>query len=74
MDSTVDPSLKSFVEVAAESHFPIQNLPFGVFSPTPADEPRVGTRIGDFVLDLSVIENAGWSMPSVTAQIGRAHV
>ena len=26
------PFLKSFVEVAADSHFPIQNLPFGVFS------------------------------------------
>ncbi len=59
MDSTVDPSLKSFIEVAPENHFPLQNLPYGVFSPTPADEQRVGTRIGDFVLDLSVIENAG---------------
>ncbi len=26
-----DPSLKSFVEVMTDSHFPIQNLPFGVF-------------------------------------------
>ena len=28
----VDPNLRSFVPVAEDSHFPIQNLPFGVFS------------------------------------------
>ncbi|MCB1182068.1 fumarylacetoacetase [bacterium] len=59
MDPTVDPKIRSFVAVAPESHFPLQNLPWGVFSPTPRDEPRVGTRIGDFVLDLAVIQNAG---------------
>lgn len=59
MDPTVDPRVNSFVPVAPESHFPLQNLPYGVFSPTPRDEPRVGTRIGDFVLDLAVIQNAG---------------
>jgi fumarylacetoacetase len=59
MDPTVDPRVSSFVAVAPESHFPLQNLPYGVFSPTPRDEPRVGTRIGDFVLDLAVIQNAG---------------
>ncbi len=59
MDPTVDPAVKSFVPVAPESHFPLQNLPYGMFSPTPRDEPRAGTRIGDFVLDLAVIQNAG---------------
>jgi fumarylacetoacetase len=59
MDPTVDPRSRSFVPVAAESHFPLQNLPYGMFSPTPRDEPRAGTRIGDFVLDLAVIQNAG---------------
>ncbi len=59
MDATVDPSFESFVPVGAESHFPLQNLPYGVFSPTAADEPRVGTRIGEYVLDLAVIQNAG---------------
>jgi fumarylacetoacetase len=58
-DPTLDPGIKSFIPVADDSHFPIQNLPFGVFSPTPQDHPRVGVRIGDFVLDLSVIEDAG---------------
>jgi fumarylacetoacetase len=54
-----DPKLRSFVPVARESHFPIQNLPFGVFT-TPANyTPRVGVAIGDQVLDLSVLEQAG---------------
>jgi fumarylacetoacetase len=54
-----DPKLKSFVPVAKDSHFPIQNLPYGVFT-TPANyTPRVGVAIGDQVLDLSVLEQAG---------------
>jgi fumarylacetoacetase len=54
-----DPKLKSFVPVAKDSHFPIQNLPYGVFM-TPANySPRVGVAIGDQVLDLSVLEQAG---------------
>jgi fumarylacetoacetase len=53
-----DPKLKSFIQVPRESHFPIQNLPYGVFT-TPANySPRVGVAIGDQVLDLSVLEQA----------------
>ena len=33
------------------SEFPIENLPFGVFR-LRDDEPRVGVRIGDHVVDL----------------------
>src|ERR1043166_2963734 len=51
-------ALKSFVEIAPESHFPIQNLPFGIFRPAQGN-PRVGVAIGEFVLDLSVLEEAG---------------
>jgi fumarylacetoacetase len=54
-----DPKLKSFVTVTKDSHFPIQNLPYGVFT-TPANySPRIGVAIGDQVLDLSVLEQAG---------------
>ncbi len=54
-----DPKLRSFVPVAPDSHFPIQNLPYGVFT-TPANyTPRIGVAIGDQVLDLSVLEQAG---------------
>lgn len=50
-----NPALKSFVEVAKDSDFPIQNLPFGIFSPSSdsTQDARVGIRIGDFVLDMS---------------------
>ncbi|KAK4398870.1 Fumarylacetoacetase [Sesamum angolense] len=51
--------LKSFVEVHPDSHFPIQNLPYGVFKDEPGSEPRPGVAIGDYVLDLSVIASAG---------------
>jgi fumarylacetoacetase len=54
-----DPKLRSFVQVGRDSHFPIQNLPFGVFT-TPANySPRVGVAIGDQVLDLSLLEQEG---------------
>ena len=58
MESTTDPQLRSFVDVSADSDFPIQNLPYGVFRPG-AESPRVGVRIGEFVLDLSVLEEEG---------------
>jgi len=57
MDNTTDPKLKSFIDVSPDSHFPIQNLPYGVFKRKSGGEARVGLAIGDFVLDLSVLEN-----------------
>jgi len=57
--ASTDPRLRSFVQVARDSHFPIQNLPYGVFT-TPANySPRVGVAIGDQVLDLAVLEQEG---------------
>src|SRR5258705_9718301 len=47
-----DPSLRSFIDVDATSDFPIQNLPYGVFSTKDGLAPRVGVAIGDYVLDL----------------------
>ena len=42
----------------ATCHFPIQNLPFGVFS-TANSDPRCGVAIGDFVLDMSILHSCG---------------
>src|ERR1041384_859008 len=50
--------MQSFIEVAPDSHFPIQNLPFGIFKPAQG-APRLGVAIGDFVLDLAVLEERG---------------
>ena len=49
-------STKSFIPVSPESHFPIQNLPYGVFRPAAGGPPRVGVAIGDDVLDLAQLE------------------
>jgi fumarylacetoacetase len=54
-----DPSLKSFIAVAPDSDFPIQNLPYGVFSTGDDPAPRVGVAIGDFALDLAALHAAG---------------
>ena len=54
-----DPKLKSFIEVAPDSDFPIQNLPYGVFSTPSSAQKRVGVAIGAFVLDLAALESEG---------------
>ncbi len=54
-----NPSLRSWVAVAADSEFPIQNLPFGIFQ-TATTTKRVGVRIGDFVLDLAQMAQFGY--------------
>eukprot|EP00486_Rosalina_sp_Unknown_P001938 CAMPEP_0201575730 /NCGR_PEP_ID=MMETSP0190_2-20130828/21103_1 /ASSEMBLY_ACC=CAM_ASM_000263 /TAXON_ID=37353 /ORGANISM="Rosalina sp." /LENGTH=437 /DNA_ID=CAMNT_0048005709 /DNA_START=118 /DNA_END=1431 /DNA_ORIENTATION=+ len=50
--------LESWVKVSPDSHFPIQNIPFGCFE-KPDGSQRIGTRIGDFVLDLYEISKLG---------------
>jgi fumarylacetoacetase len=54
-----DPKLRSFIDVDPSSDFPIQNLPYGVFFTPERPDLRVGVAIGDFVLDLAVLEAAG---------------
>src|SRR6201986_1310589 len=53
-----DPKLRSFIPVDSASDFPIQNLPYGVFS-AHGLAPRVGVAIGDYVLDLWELEQDG---------------
>ena len=50
--------LKSFIEVAPDSHFPLENLPYGIFKPREG-KPRVGAAIGDDIVDLSILEELG---------------
>src|SRR5262245_38581237 len=69
MTDTHDPKLRSFVPVPPGSHFPIQNLPFGVFRPRAGGNPRVGVAIGEQVVDLAVLERKGLlSVPSQSAR------
>src|SRR5437764_14248007 len=50
--------LKSFIEVSFDSHFPLENLPFGVFK-TPGGKARAGVALGEYVVDLSILQEAG---------------
>jgi fumarylacetoacetase len=54
------PLLRSWVESAnrTDAEFPLNNLPCGVFS-VAGEEPRCGVAIGDFVLDVAGLEEAG---------------
>jgi len=54
-----DPERKSWLPVAADSDFPIQNLPFGVFL-TADDVVTIGTRIGDYAIDLAALHQLGY--------------
>lgn len=54
-----DPELQSWIAVDEKSDFPIQNIPFGIFS-TKNTDPRPATRIGDTVIDLSVLADFGF--------------
>ncbi|MBS1723982.1 MAG: fumarylacetoacetase [Armatimonadetes bacterium] len=56
---TVPASSKSWLPVAAESDFPIQNLPFGLADPK-GRNMSVVVAIGDWALDLSVLSEAGY--------------
>ncbi|KAJ2057056.1 hypothetical protein GGI17_005862 [Coemansia sp. S146] len=48
----------TFVSVSPLSDFPIQNLPFGVYSVN-GESARVGVAIGDHVLDLAALSELG---------------
>lgn len=54
-----NPALKSWVAVAQNSDFPIQNLPFGIITNEQLT-PRVASRIGDFVIDLKTLFVLGY--------------
>lgn len=54
-----NPSLTSWVEVPANSDFPIQNLPFGIIK-TSQLSPRVATRIGDYAVDIKTLFVLGY--------------
>ncbi|WP_294769903.1 fumarylacetoacetase [uncultured Rhodoferax sp.] len=54
LDATHDPAILSWVESAnaADTDFPIQNLPFGRFRHNALEPWQIGVAIGDRVLDL----------------------
>ncbi len=61
-------TLQSFIPAGPESHFPIQNLPYGVFSPLAGGAPRIGVAIGAQVLDLGALQEAGFFAQTVVGE------
>src|SRR5882762_5291395 len=72
-DETHNQARRSWVASAyGHTEFPLQNLPFGVFSPpgtaVPNAQPRGGLAIGDMILDLRAAHAAGlFSGPAASA-------
>ncbi len=54
-----NPFRKSWLDVSSNSDFPIQNIPFGVFL-TKDNVMTIGTRIGDYAIDLSALHQLGY--------------
>ena len=54
-----DPNRKSWLDVAEDSDFPIQNIPFGVFL-TRENVVTVGTRIGNYAIDLGALQQLNY--------------
>ncbi|WP_298327712.1 fumarylacetoacetase [uncultured Dokdonia sp.] len=57
--SANDPSRKTWLETPKNTDFPIQNIPFGVFL-TRDDVITIGTRIGDYAIDLGALHQLGY--------------
>lgn len=49
----------SWIEVARDSDFPIQNLPFGIFE-TDTRDARAGVAIGEYIVDLAMLHREGF--------------
>jgi fumarylacetoacetase len=58
MSPTQVAPLRSWIEVSEDHDFPIQNLPFGIFR-TRDRSARPGVAIGDAIVDLSALFQAG---------------
>lgn len=51
--------LNSFIDIASDSDFSIYNIPFGVYKDDSTNH-AIAIAIGDFVLDLNVLQKAGY--------------
>lgn len=55
-----NPNLTSWINVPENSDFPIQNLPFGIFSNYSSSNKRVGVALGDKIIDLYQLFELGY--------------
>jgi fumarylacetoacetase len=67
-----DPDRKSWIEVSAQSDFPLQNLPFGTFKKKKGS-PCAASALGNYVIDLHALWKTGlieldWLTPEMLLQ------
>ena len=49
--------MKSWLPYDESSHFPLENIPFGAFLNPRENKVHCCTRIGDHIIDLSILEH-----------------
>ena len=57
MVESAGPLKSNLQELTSEDHFPLENIPFGVFFNKVANEAHCCTRIGSKIIDLAVLEH-----------------
>jgi len=57
--STIPATQRSWLNIASDSDFSLQNLPFGVFTSDKFPEARIGLALGDSVVDTLALFDAG---------------
>lgn len=60
----------SWIDIAPDSDWSLQNLPFGIFSSPDNARPRPGVAIGEYVLDLEALADVGLFSGSI---LGKTH-
>lgn len=50
-------ALRSWIEYGPECEFPLENIPFGAFLNPTVNQVHCCTRIGNMVIDLSILEH-----------------
>lgn len=51
-------AMKSWISYDSSNHFPLENIPFGVYV-SKSGARHCCTRIGEFIVDLAVLESHG---------------
>ncbi|MGZ0247095.1 MAG: fumarylacetoacetase, partial [Alphaproteobacteria bacterium] len=61
LNETHDAALTSWVDSANEpgADFPVQNLPFGVYTDPQTGKGKIGIAIGDMILDVTAARAEG---------------
>lgn len=58
-DPTLDPGRRSWLEVPPATGFPVQHLPWASFRRPDDPAPRLGVRVGEVVVDVRALADAG---------------